>query len=570
MPPMFRTCLALALCLLAACAPLLPQPPPSPPPSGGDRGGGATPLPTRTRVPPTATLTPTATPIPPRLYFAPGVPESRRARVRADLGAGYVEAQAPGVRIPEGGADVQVVPGDGPGGYALAEWVLVPVVPFPTIADDVAWADVQAFWAGKADALSYLGGGAPTLFVDADARDALVTLLGEPAPGVPLQVVPAADLPAKLWAARPLAWGIVPFDRLVPELKALTLDGQSVTSTHFDASAYPLRTHYRLDASPEVANRLDVSAGPWLNRDPRRLTVLMMTGVTALGRAIAFQMENYGVLYPDQKVRDILLDHDLLHISNEVSFADNCPFPDPNGDTTFCASPRYIDLLRDVGVDIVELSGNHNEDWGPEAALLSLRLYAEEGWPHFAGGWNDVDATTPLTVTNHGNTLVFLGCNPVGPVYAWAGPDYPGSAVCDYPNMYAQIGRARARGALPIVTWQYNEIYDYAPTPDQIADFRAMADAGAGLVSGSQAHHPQGFDFYGGAFIHYGLGNLFFDQMQELGTRQELVDQHVIYDGRLISTRVFTFMLENYAQPRPMTPAERAELLQALFTASGW
>nr|HID15052.1 hypothetical protein [Anaerolineae bacterium] len=67
-----------------------------------------------------------------------------------------------------------------------------------------------------------------------------------------------------------------------------------------------------------------------------------------------------------------------------------------------------------------------------------------------------------------------------------------------------------------------------------------------------------------------GLGNLFFDQMQSLETRQEFVDRHVFYDGRHISTELLTAMLEDYARPRPMTDEEREALLRAAFGASGW
>jgi len=123
---------------------------------------------------------------------------------------------------------------------------------------------------------------------------------------------------------------------------------------------------------------------------------------------------------------------------------------------------------------------------------------------------------------------------------------------------------------VPIVSWQYEEFYRYSPTPQQQEDFRKMIDAGAKIVSGSQAHHPQAVEFYNNGFIHYGLGNLFFDQMDELGTRQECIDRHVIYNGRHISTEILTFMLEDYAQPRPMTTEERQVLLQSLFSASDW
>ncbi len=39
--------------------------------------------------------------------------------------------------------------------------------------------------------------------------------------------------------------------------------------------------------------------------------------------------------------------------------------------------------------------------------------------------------------------------------------------------------------------------------------FEQVADDGAVIVSGSQAHAPLEMEFYKGTFIHYGLGNLF-------------------------------------------------------------
>lgn len=57
---------------------------------------------------------------------------------------------------------------------------------------------------------------------------------------------------------------------------------------------------------------------------------------------------------------------------------------------------------------------------------------------------------------------------------------------------------------------------------------------------------------------------------QIIQTRWEIIQRHTFYDGRLISTELLTAMLEDYAQPRPMTSSERAVFLEELFTASGW
>ena len=102
-----------------------------------------------------------------------------------------------------------------------------------------------------------------------------------------------------------------------------------------------------------------------------------------------------------------------------------------------------------------------------------------------------------------------------------------------------------------------------------------MADSGASIVSGSQAHYAQMMEFYKGAFIHYGLGNLFFDQMGDQswmpkGIRREFFDRYVIYEGRFISAELITAMLEDYSRPRLMTQPERAGFLQEYFYYSGW
>jgi poly-gamma-glutamate synthesis protein (capsule biosynthesis protein) len=111
-----------------------------------------------------------------------------------------------------------------------------------------------------------------------------------------------------------------------------------------------------------------------------------------------------------------------------------------------------------------------------------------------------------------------------------------------------------------------------------IEDFGLLADAGAIIVNGSQAHIAKSFAFSSGTFIDYGLGNLFFDQMgvtdtqnnYDVRTRWEIIQRHTFYDGQYLSTELLTAMLEDFSQPRPMTSEERLIFLESLFTTSGW
>ena len=538
---------------------------------------GATPSPTATPAP-TATATPippTATPAPLRVWLDPAVPIAVRDLVTAMLAGPDLSRSSGRAIVLAPSADQADLRVDLDLPVALARWVYAIVAPFPTLADGVQWTDVRRFWVGESDALVEISGDgtAPTLFVTPDTLGVLHGLLGPSSAEAPITVADPTELLDEAWAARPHAWAIVPFDELEPRWKVLTVDGASVLDKRLDVQKYPLAIS--IGAEGEGADALAAALlndGRLVtNRDTERMTVLIMTGVTALVRGIAYRMEKKGILYPAEKIGAVLKDADLTHISNEIPFAKECPTPDPHQESlTFCSDPRYIELLRAVGTDLIELTGNHFQDYGSEATLDTLEMYRKEGWPYYGGGANLEDARKPMVIEHNGNRLSFIGCNPVGPEFAWATADRPGAAPCDFEYMHAELARLKSQVDVPIVTWQYWEFYHYEPTPQQQADFRGMIDAGAAIVSGSQAHHPQAIEFYKGGFIHYGLGNLFFDQMQVLGTRQEMVDRHVIYKGRHISTELLTFMLEDASQPRPMTTQERRQLFKAVFKASGW
>jgi poly-gamma-glutamate synthesis protein (capsule biosynthesis protein) len=104
----------------------------------------------------------------------------------------------------------------------------------------------------------------------------------------------------------------------------------------------------------------------------------------------------------------------------------------------------------------------------------------------------------------------------------------------------------------------------------QPSDFTRMAEAGAVIVSGSQSHFPQGFAFRPGSIVHFGLGNLFFDQMEPQPIRRAFIDWHVFYGGKYLGVRLVTVMQEDFGRPRPMTADERALFLEDVFQANGW
>lgn len=511
----------------------------------------------------TATFKPAPTmPSPLRLWIPGDLPEGLRQQIVAvpvEMAASEAEAT---ITLALGRA------GEG------TPWIYALVAPFPTVRDEVSSQDLLRAWRDEANPLE------GPIYVSPSTLEIMQNILG-PA-GQNVRIEDDTALLEKTWADRP-AFAIVPFEALEPRWKVIRVEGQSPVDKHFDPRAYPLTAWFTWQGEvtrvAEIENTLK-TGGLSLrsNRDAEKLTVMVMTGVTALVRATAAKMEEKGITYPARDVGDLLREADLTHISNEVSFSPKCPPPNPNQTSLiFCSDPKYIELLDYVGTDVLELTGNHGVDWGRDALLYSLDLYRQRGWAFYAAGENEAQAKAAVTVEHNGNRFAFIGCNPAGPAFIWATADLPGVANCDYPWMEAEIRRLKEAGYSVIATFQYFESYRPDVLPYEQQDFRRLAEAGAVIVSGSQAHHPMAMEFYNGSFIHYGLGNLFFDQMHIYvndrlieGTRKGFIDQHIFYNGRHISTVLITTMLEDYARPRLMTSEERAAFLSQMFAVSGW
>ncbi len=446
------------------------------------------------------------------------------------------------------------------GQLTVADWVYVVAAPFATFQDNVALVDVQAAWQAGA------------LVLEAETNHVLTVWWGAPEKASTL--VPSDTLVDTLWE-RQTAYDIpvmtiLPFHRLEPRLKVLRLDGAAPIDRAFDAATYPLTIPFGLTGEAAA----DVQAawpGPTTNRDDGRLTTVVMTGPAGMRRAVADRMDRYGIQYPGEETGPILQAADIAHMSNENAFATDCPPADPFDSDNVCNRDEYFELMTWMGIDVNELTGNHLNDWGTGALRHTLDMYEANGIQWFGGGRDLADASRPLILEHNGNHIAFVGCNPVGPAYGWATAHQPGALPCDdYADIHAHIRQLAAEGYLVIATLQYLEDYQYAVLDEQRRVFQGLAAAGATAVSGSHAHHPQGFAFHEGAFIHYGLGNLLADQMWSLGSRQTFLDVYTFYDGRLLNVDLWTGLNEDYARIRQMTPMERQALLQAVFDASDW
>ena len=107
---------------------------------------------------------------------------------------------------------------------------------------------------------------------------------------------------------------------------------------------------------------------PATNRDPGKISQLIMTGVTAMSRVTAVKMDRNGYDYPARVISDVFAAADITHISNEVPFLDDCVANPAENNLILCSDTEYWAALAAMGTDIVGLSGNHVNDFGRAGA----------------------------------------------------------------------------------------------------------------------------------------------------------------------------------------------------------
>lgn len=353
--------------------------------------------------------------------------------------------------------------------------------------------------------------------------------------------------------------------------------------------------------APISSIRLFPTATPTITPTPTpsRMSVAL-TGVTAISRGVEAAIASHSdPIYPARGVMDLLKTADITVVDSENPFFDDC-VPEREG-IVLCGKTRSIASLQAIGADIIDLTGNHQNDYGPEKNLESIGHLEAAGFEYFGGGKNEANAAEILYHEVNGTTLAFLGYayfdSQNGPQYrSLAYGNRPGANFYSEEKMQRDVDKAKSKADVVIVDYQFIEKYSYEPLDEQVEVFRKTAEAGADVVVGVQSHQPQRVEFCESsrgtptvipgstrnpekhdawipdqvwddkqALIFYGLGNFFFDQMWSHETRQGIIPWLIFEDGKLISLQIYTTLLHDYSQPRLTEGEERIELLKEIL-----
>lgn len=338
----------------------------------------------------------------------------------------------------------------------------------------------------------------------------------------------------------------LPVELLRPYDRLLKMDGKYFLDDFRHGAKFGF-----LKFSGEGAEKFAMALKNRVPKFPTAETTLtvMQTGVTAPAREMGKILRSgKSGRWVAEKIAEELASADVTHISNEVSFGKNCPL----SGMKLCAEWDFMEALSAIGTDVVELTGNHLQDFGEEAFLGTLAKYREMGWKTFGGGKDLSSAREPLRISMKGTSLTWIGVNQstsLANATEKAGENHAGINPFDIGVVTQQIREAKANGDFVLVDVQFFECYAYPDHGEEMPEcdkpiagqkdfFQKLIELGADMVVGTQAHQPQTYEIYNEKPIFYGLGNLFFDQTAWPGTTRSLVLKHYFYNGRLMQARV--------------------------------
>jgi len=319
---------------------------------------------------------------------------------------------------------------------------------------------------------------------------------------------------------------LVDLENAVPQFKALAIDSVDFFQTPEKYSLYALG---------EEKKKFDAK---------NTITKFTLTGTTAITRHMGRATSANGIDWLIANIVNEVKSSDILHVSNEVSAKDNCEYV---SGMRFCMKTEHLETLNKLGVDLVELTGNHNLDHGKDPYTQTMQWYKSHNMQIFGGGLSPEEANRPLIITlKDGYKVAFVGFNESCPVRECAGKggNMVGAAPYDSVRVAKVIKELKNNKDISyvIASVQFDETDSYSPTKSQAKITKYLIDCGADFVYGSQAHQVQQVQFYQGKPIFHGLGNFLFDQIHRLGVRQGFFLHNYFYKGKIVqSVPVFTF-----------------------------
>lgn len=205
---------------------------------------------------------------------------------------------------------------------------------------------------------------------------------------------------------------------------------------------------------------------------------------------------------------------DMMCINNEFTYSSNGAPMDGKA-FTFRAKPSRVEILNQLGVDIVTLANNHVYDYGKQAFLDTMDTLKNENIKYFGAGKNLKEAMSPVYVEIQGKKIAYVGASRAEKykLTPQAKDDSPGILRCYDTDLFVEMikeARKNADFVIAYVHWGTEGSFELEDV--QVETGKLYIDSGADVIIGAHPHNLQGMEFYKGKPIVYSLGNFWFNK----------------------------------------------------------
>ncbi|SDB91205.1 poly-gamma-glutamate synthesis protein (capsule biosynthesis protein) [Raineyella antarctica] len=261
----------------------------------------------------------------------------------------------------------------------------------------------------------------------------------------------------------------------------------------------------------------------------------------------------FGSMGPVIKAADLAVCHEEVPVGPQGGPYSNYP--------SFAAPPQVAAGAAAAGYDLCTLGSNHSLDAGTAGITRTVADFRSAGIVTTGAYATEADSRTPAIYTTESGVKVAV----VEAAYGLNGYQLPAErqwAVdrIDTGTMIAKARAARAAGAdIVLAALHDGTEYTTAPTADQVANAKALAESGViDLVYGHHAHTVQPWTKVGNTWVVYGLGNQIAQQKTEQSATYEGITArftfHEAAPGRFEVTEATAIptYVTHYAAGRPI------------------
>lgn len=215
----------------------------------------------------------------------------------------------------------------------------------------------------------------------------------------------------------------------------------------------------------------------------------------------------------EDEILNYLRASDVFLINNEFTYGERGK-PLTGKTWTFQAAPSTVNLLKDMGADIVSLANNHVYDYGEIGFADTMAVLDEAEIPYVGAGMNISEAAEGYYFIINGIKVGIVAASRAEKVSFTPVADYNKAGVMgtyDSENFLKAVKFAKSQCdyLIAYVHWGTENSTKLETAQKEMA--REYIDAGVDAVIGGHTHCLQGMEFYNGKPIVYSVGNFWFN-----------------------------------------------------------